>query len=168
MVTSESWHIRQDIDATNVKKHPMSAQPLKVLLVEDQYLIARQLEAIVESAGHIVIGIATSQQEACSLATEHAPDLAIVDVSLSDGPTGLETAYFINQNCGAKVVFATANVRRLPADFCGAIGVVEKPFTRLGMVSVVNYVASQIHAGFRQMTKPESLLLSPKYVELWQ
>ncbi len=146
----------------------MSVQPLRVLLVEDQYLIARQLQVIVEGAGHIVIGIATSQQEACSMATDSVPDLAIVDVSLADGPTGVETAAFITKNCSAQVVFATANMRRLPDDFGGAIGVVEKPFTRLGMVSAVNYVASQIHAGLKQIAKPESLRLSPKYVELWR
>lgn len=145
----------------------MSVSPLRVLLVEDQFLIAKQLEVIIEGEGHNVIGIATNRDEACNLAIAAEPDIAFVDISLADGPTGMEVADFIAENCRAEVVFTTANKRRLPPDFCGAIGIVEKPFTRAGMVAALNYIAEQVRKTRMNMERPESLQLSPRYLALW-
>jgi two-component system, response regulator PdtaR len=142
----------------------MSTKLLRVLLVEDQFLIAKQLEAIVSGAGHKVVGIATNREEACALAMSENPDIAFVDVSLADGPTGTEIAQFISDNCDARVLFTTANRRRLPDNFCGAIGIVDKPFTANGILLALNYIISTWSGGkVPELKMPTSLSLSPAY-----
>lgn len=145
----------------------MPSDALRILIVEDQFLIAKQLELIMTSAGHVVVGICDTREAACDLAKSEKPDIAFVDVSLADGSTGLEVATYITGHCAAHVVFTTANRRRVPPDFCGAIGVVEKPFSRTGLVSVINYIAARIRQTCDLLTKPESLSLSPHYSARW-
>ena len=146
----------------------MPRAALRVLIVEDQFLVAKQLEWIVEEAGHIVVGSAATREEACSLAATGPIDLAFVDVSLGDGSSGLDVAHDLARHTEARVVFATANRRRLPDDYCGAIGVVEKPFTQSGILSALTYVAARMRNGTEPLSKPESLQLSPSYRALWQ
>ena len=146
----------------------MPRAALRILIVEDQFLVAKQLEWIVEEAGHTVVGSAATRDEACSLAAAEPIDLAFVDLSLADGSSGLEVASFLAEHSEARVVFATANRRRLPDDYCGAIGVVEKPFTQSGMLSALTYVAARIREPAEPVSKPESLQLSPSYRRRWQ
>jgi anti-sigma regulatory factor (Ser/Thr protein kinase) len=74
-------------------------------------------------------GHAMSSDEAVALAHDLHPDLALVDVHLRDGPTGVEVARKIHDDCGAVALFMTANVKRLPDDFAGACGVIGKPYS---------------------------------------
>ena len=65
---------------------------IQVLIVEDEVLLAVELEHVLEDAGHHVVGHAMEAAEAISLAGQHRPDLALVDVHLQDGPTGVDAA----------------------------------------------------------------------------
>lgn len=62
-------------------------EPLKVLIVEDEALLAMELEALVEDAGHTVVGWATSSSQAREMVDGLTADIAFVDVHLTDGPT---------------------------------------------------------------------------------
>ena len=104
--------------------------PLRVLLVEDEALILMQLEALVEDAGHVVVGTAMRCAEAIALAREVRPDLAFVDLNLCDGESGFVVAHALGELDGLMVVFVTANPLRVSEDFGGAAGVIAKPFTR--------------------------------------
>ena len=145
----------------------MPSSALRILIVEDHLLIAKQLEVIASSAGHVVVGTAATAAEACTLARTCSPDVAFVDVNLAGQQSGLDVAKYIAEHSAAHVVFTTANRRRLPEDFCGAIGVVEKPFTRLGLVSALQYIAGRIQNAMEFPRKPESLELSPAYERCW-
>ena len=147
----------------------MSRPALRVIIVEDQVLIAKQIEMIVLSAGHIVVGTADNRDAACDLAVATSPDIAFVDLSLTDGVTGIDVAITIAQRCDARVIFTTANGRRLPPDFCGAIGLVEKPFSRAGLSATLHYLAATMRDGEAgAATKPDTLVLSPTYTDLWR
>ena len=67
---------------------------------------------------------------------EVAADLAFVDVNLADGPTGPSIAAYLVDH-GVSVVFHTSNPERIPADFDGAVGILEKPSTTAGLIRVV-------------------------------
>jgi two-component system, response regulator PdtaR len=70
----------------------VSAEPnLRILIVEDEALIALELESLLQDDGHLPIGIAATAREAMALG-ELEPDLALVDVHLADGPTGIDVA----------------------------------------------------------------------------
>lgn len=65
-----------------------SVNPLNVLIVEDEILLATELGYLVEEAGCCDIGHAESSDEAIALTGRLRPDLVLVDVHLRDGPTG--------------------------------------------------------------------------------
>ena len=98
----------------------MSAQPLEVLIVEDEVLLATELEYLLQELGCHTVGMAMNSEEAVAMAEALNPDLALVDVHLEDGPTGVDAARRIKADCGGVVLFMTANVKRLPEDFAGA------------------------------------------------
>ena len=108
-------------------------KPLRILIVEDELLIALELESLLQDMGHDVVGIAASSEEALSLGADDRPDLAFVDIHLSDGPTGIDVARRLTAGHDVTVLFMTANAKRIPEDFAGARGVIAKPYTERGV-----------------------------------
>lgn len=145
----------------------MSGRALEVLIVEDEMLLAIELEHLVEEAGCRPLGLAMSSDEAVELAERLHPDLALVDVHLSDGPTGVDVARKISRDCGGVALFMTANVKRLPDDFAGACGVIGKPYSEHGVKTALNYLNYCLTEGHAPGPAPTGLTLAPAYAELW-
>lgn len=61
---------------------------VRILICEDDPLIAMMMEALVEDIGHRCVGAAADKPRALALAAETSPDVALVDLDLADGPTG--------------------------------------------------------------------------------
>src|ERR1700760_2242678 len=102
--------------------------PLSVLIVEDEALLALDIEAIVEDCGHRVIGAAGSLYDVDALDHEISPNLVFVDIQLAHGTNGLDVCALIKRRwLGAFIVFVTANPKSLPEDYAGAHGVIAKP-----------------------------------------
>ena len=114
---------------------------LRVLVVEDEALIALELECLLGDLGHVTVGVAGSSREAIALARSTEPDVALVDVHLIDGPTGVEVARALSADPRTTVVFMTANAKRIPDDFAGAVGVIAKPYSERVVASTLDYVA---------------------------
>lgn len=140
---------------------------LNVLIVEDEALLALELGYIVREAGLLDVGHAMDSTEALSLAAQLQPDLALVDVHLSDGPTGIEVARTLSETCGAVALFMTANVKRLPPDFAGACGVIGKPYSDQAVKSALVYLSVCLETGHAPGLPPVGLQLSPTYAERW-
>ncbi len=139
------------------------SQPLRVLIVEDEALLALELEHALLDLGHSVVGTAASSREALRLMEGTSLDLALVDVHLLDGPTGVNVGRAIAQAGHAAVLFITANVKRLPDDFAGAVGVIGKPYTAHGITSAVSFIADALDGGGTP-PPPWSLTLAPSFV----
>ena len=84
-----------------------------VLIIEDEALIAMDLESLVESLGHKVLGIARTHTEAISLARAHRPGLILADIRLADMSSGLEAVNELLQSFEVPVVFITAYPEQL-------------------------------------------------------
>lgn len=97
----------------------------KVLIVEDEPLIALDIEGMVESAGLTVAGIATGRDKAIALAP--SADIALVDVNLADGATGPSIGRILAEKYGLAVIFMTANPEAVRDGVKGTLGVVRKP-----------------------------------------
>jgi CheY-like chemotaxis protein len=93
-----------------------SEKPLRILIVEDEILIALELESLLQDLGHDVVGMAASSRDALSLGQELKPDLAFVDIHLADGPTGVDVARHLAAQHQVTVLFMTANTKRIPED----------------------------------------------------
>lgn len=98
---------------------------MKVLVVEDEAIIAWDIEAIVLEAGYNVVGLARTTEEALSLAPQ--ADVALVDVRLADGMTGPDIAQALVEKHGLAVVFMTGNPESVIGSLRGALGVMSKP-----------------------------------------
>jgi len=145
----------------------MTERPLDVLIVEDEVLLATELEFLLDEVGCHTVGHAMSSDEAVAMACDLHPDLALVDVHLRDGPTGVEVARAIQQDCGGVALFMTANVKRLPDDFAGACGVIGKPYSSHGVKTVLAYLTTCLRLGQAPGPPPIGLELAPAYAERW-
>ncbi|RJF88553.1 response regulator [Oleomonas cavernae] len=85
----------------------------RVLVIEDEPVIALHIAEIVREAGHEVVGIATRKSEAVELAALHRPGLVLADIQLDDGSTGIEAAQEILKSLDVPVIFVTAFPERL-------------------------------------------------------
>ena len=84
----------------------------KVLIIEDEPIIAMDLEAIVEDLGHRVVGVARARRQAVALAAERQPELIMADIQLADGSSGLDAVNEILTGASKPVVFITAHPGR--------------------------------------------------------
>ena len=82
---------------------------MKVLIVEDEVLIAMHLELLVEDFGHQVCAIAASMAEAIAHAAVHLPDVALMDIRLAGGSSGIDAAREIHARHSIRCIFLSAN-----------------------------------------------------------
>ncbi len=85
----------------------------RVLIIEDEPLIALDLETIVSEIGHVVVGSATTRREAVELAAKTGPELILADVQLADGSSGIDAVNDILKQINVPVIFITAYPERL-------------------------------------------------------
>ncbi|BBF94693.1 response regulator [Blastochloris tepida] len=83
-----------------------------VLIIEDEPLIALDFEALVESLGHRVLGVARTRDEAVKLAAGRRPGLILADIQLADGSSGLDAVNDLLMKAEVPVVFITAYPER--------------------------------------------------------
>ncbi|MFL6733622.1 MAG: response regulator [Sphingomicrobium sp.] len=135
------------------RKGSMSA---KILIVEDEMLVAMELESILEDLGHTPVGIAPDLKAADDYARLPL-DLALVDLNLRDGLTGPEIGKRLGER-GVSVLFITANPRVLGDGVAGTVGVLTKPTDQDTVRAAVDY-ALQLRSGIQDVTPPAALKL---------
>jgi DNA-directed RNA polymerase specialized sigma24 family protein len=108
------------LDATSVQAAIVEAQSAieaelatNVLIIEDEPIIALDLEALVKDLGHDVTGVAATRDEAVALAKSSKPGLVLADVRLADGSSGIDAATDILAAFDVPVIFITAYPERL-------------------------------------------------------
>lgn len=111
----------------------------KVLIVEDEIFVAIEVESVVRDLGHEPIGIAADSVRAMDLGRE--VDIALVDLNLNDGPTGIEVGRRLAAD-GVTVMFMTANPAQLGEGVPGAIGVLPKPANDQELKAAVQFVVA--------------------------
>lgn len=84
-----------------------------VLIIEDEPIIALDIEAMVQELGHDVTGIARTHKEAISLVKMRRPGLVLADIQLADGSSGLDAVNEILTSIDVPVIFITAYPERL-------------------------------------------------------
>lgn len=142
--------------------------PLGVLIVEDEALLAMDLEAMVEDTGHSVVAEASSLSDVAALIDSLDPAIAFVDIQLAKGTSGLDVARLIGQRWPSTViVFVTANPLKIPPDFAGAHGVIAKPFSRTGLMSAMQYIAESVMAPPPGSAPPASFTASAAFGSAW-
>ena len=98
---------------------------MRVLVCEDNPIIAMELEYLLEAAGHTVVGIAPRSTTAIAAARDHHPDAALVDLGLADGRTGIRVAGELRR-LGIPYLIVSGELGFLPENH-GAAALLEKP-----------------------------------------
>jgi len=154
--TAETARILDLEEADVIRKLDLARQELrrqattKVLIIEDEPVIAMDIAGIVESLGHEVIGVAGRQAEAVELARKHQPGLVLADVQLQDGDSGIVTVQEIMQSMDAPVIFVTGFPERLlTGDRVEPAFIVTKPFDpetlKVAIVQALSFATPKTH-----------------------
>ncbi len=85
----------------------------EILIIEDEPLIAMDIEEMVESLGHRVVGTARTHKEAVALFAKTQPKMVLADIQLADGSSGIDAVNEILSSTAVPVIFITAFPERL-------------------------------------------------------
>ncbi|MGY5790283.1 response regulator len=100
---------------------------MNIMIVEDDYVIAKDLQSIAEAAGHRSVGPLQTMEQALAYAA--TADIALVDLKLADGPTGASLGRKLIDRFRLEVIYVTGRPEGVGAGLDGASEVVMKPFS---------------------------------------
>lgn len=101
---------------------------MRIMLVEDDAAMGAAMALELTEAGHEVTGVAATVQSAMALARVQRPDLALVDIELGRGGSGIAAARGMRRHLGIPSMFVTADPGRARAAADAALGLVAKPY----------------------------------------
>jgi len=130
------------------KPNRIIAEPAKILIVEDEAIVAMEIQDILETNGYAVAGLAATGEDAVRKALDTRPDLVLMDITLRGGINGIEAAARILDARIIPVLFLTAaadqaGIRRVRERT--ACGFVSKPFEERGFLSEVRRILQAAH-----------------------
>ena len=101
---------------------------MRILIIEDDMISAADMTATLEDGGHKVVAVADTGHGAVASVARVKPDIALVDLTLRDGNTGLDAVRVLRQvyQIPSILISAERNLGR-EAEMAGAIGYVPKP-----------------------------------------
>lgn len=112
----------------------------RVLVVEDERIVAEDIAQCLEERGYEVVGLASSGEQAIKLAESTQPDLALMDIVIQGDRDGIETAHVLKERFGISVVYLTAYSQEKTvarAKETEPLGYVVKPFEEATLLSTV-------------------------------
>lgn len=135
-----------DVDTTTVRELVDEAgrelaadMATDILIIEDEPLIAMDLEALVEGLGHNVTGVARTRTEAVKLASSKQPGLILADIQLADGSSGLDAVNDLLKSFEVPVIFITAYPERfLTGERPEPAFLIAKPFQPANVSAVIS------------------------------
>jgi len=107
----DEWEVADLLDQAETDL--AQAMKARVLLIEDEPVIALDIARHVQELGHDVTRVATTKEEAINAVREDKPDLLLADIQLADGSSGIDAASEILREIEAPVIFITAFPERL-------------------------------------------------------
>ena len=124
----------------------------RVLIIEDEPLIALDVEGLVTDIGHEVVGVAATHKEALKLARDKRPELILADIQLADGSSRTDAANEILLELNEPVIFITAYPERLlSGDKPEPAFLVTKPFRHEMVKAVISQALFfDVKAGSKQ------------------
>lgn len=110
----------------------VATQTKRILIVEDEFIISLNTEAILERLGYSVVGMAGSPTEAIEAVQDHKPDLVLMDIHLGAEMDGIEVMEHIRSFSQVPVIFISGNsdpsARKRANEGEKVIGFLIKPF----------------------------------------
>jgi DNA-binding response OmpR family regulator len=101
---------------------------MRILVVEDEALIALMLEEVLAAGGHEVVGPAATMEEALALCEAAPPQLALLDITLAGGDNGVDVARALFLRWRVPSIFASSQVCEARRARDIALGCIRKPY----------------------------------------
>jgi CheY-like chemotaxis protein len=124
---------------------------LRILIVEDETVVAMRLEDLVQDLGHVVVGTVASHATAVAAAEASRPDLALMDINLGRGGNGIEAALELRRRFDVPSVFLSAYLSspsvREWAQVAQPLGFVPKPYTERHIEAALKKAATHLGTG---------------------
>jgi two-component system, LytTR family, response regulator LytT len=126
---------------------------IKILIVEDELIIAESMKRMLLKLNYEVIGIACDNLEAKSFLTSNVPDIVLVDIQLSGGDDGIALAKYIKDNYQVPIVFITSHSDENTVDRAKDVqpeGYLVKPFEKQDLYTSIEIALSNFlrtHSG---------------------
>lgn len=130
---------------------------LKVLIAEDDLMIADLAEEFLVEGGYAVCGIARTVVEAVALARHHRPDLAILDLRLADGGLGTEIAAQLRPFGKLGILYATANASQVLLTDVDGTACLSKPYRSADLLRSLEIVVEIVATGATRLPLPRGL-----------
>jgi DNA-binding response OmpR family regulator len=119
----------------------------KVLIAEDDLMIADMAEMVLVEHGYEVCGIARTVPEAVALGRRHKPDLAVFDQRLADGGFGTEIAAQLGALGGLGILYATGNTAHVMQNAVNGQGCLAKPYSPADLLRSLDLVVEIVATG---------------------
>jgi DNA-binding response OmpR family regulator len=134
---------------------------LKVLIVEDDLMIADMVEETLVGHGYRVCGIARTVAEAVTLGLRHRPDLAIIDLRLADGGLGTEVAVELMAVGRVGILYATGNMAQFVLTIADGDACLAKPYNGPDLLRGLEIVAEMVATGRASAPLPRGFKVLP-------
>jgi DNA-binding response OmpR family regulator len=122
----------------------MTGQGKRIMIVEDEALVALTLEDVLTEAGYCVCGIADRPEQALEIARALEPDIAVIDVRLADGGDGIGLAEQLAARLPILILFATGNPAEVRARARAGHGCLSKPFQAEWLLAALEVIQTGV------------------------
>jgi CheY-like chemotaxis protein len=133
---------------------------MRILIVEDEAVIALVLTDSLEGGGHSVMGPAATMAEALALCDAEVPELALLDINLRDGSNGVDLARALLDRWGVPSIFTSGAMMEARRARDVALGYIRKPYEAATVLRSVE-VARAVMGGTAPGTVPAGFELFP-------
>ena len=123
-----------------------------ILIAEDNVMIAMMMEDDVQDAGHAVAGPVATIDEALAIAREGGLTMALIDVDLLNGDSGIELAATLKAKHDLPCIFVTGQAAEAASHPDAALGVLSKPFDSGAIAQTVDAVLQKTRPEIAQLT----------------
>ena len=135
---------------------------LKVLIAEDDLMIADAAEEALLERGYEVCGIARTADEAVALGRLHKPDLAVIDMRLADGSSGIEIPTRLSDLGRLGVLYATGNSAKIMLSAADGDACLIKPYSTEALVPPLEFVTDIVARGTTSRPFPPGFRCCPR------
>ncbi|MGJ7498429.1 response regulator [Variovorax sp. RT4R15] len=149
--------------AATSRFHHWEHQMNRILIVEDEGIIALSISNTLTRLGYDVVGIAGSWKEAIRLAQLEGPDLVLMDINLGDGPDGIETAALISNDGLTAVIYLTAyseDATLVRARETEPYGFLLKPFSERELHATIQMALGRLRCDIELAAKEQTFRLA--------
>jgi CheY-like chemotaxis protein len=136
----------------------------RILIVEDQRIVARDLSLRLQRLGHTIAGTVPSGEAAIDHVAKDRPDVIFMDIMLEGPLDGIEAAQRIREFCDAPIIYMTAHSDKATRERAGHVetqGYLVKPFDDEQLTDAIGAALGPSEYRARPAGRPRPMWLSP-------